>query len=104
PRVIHLGQITDEIIDGWIDGWAERFEKRDGGHYCKECGSQVMQTTCYVSIHLKMFEPACAGSGKVEKINYPNSTDHTYRQVPQNYTQQHHVYWPEQFFLPKGVE
>ncbi|GAI75898.1 unnamed protein product [marine sediment metagenome] len=71
PRVKHLGQITDEIIDGWIGGWAERFEKRDGGHYCKVCGSQVMQTTCYVSIHLKMFEPACVGSGKVEKINYP---------------------------------
>ncbi len=67
PRVIHLGQITDEIIDGW----AERFEKQDDGYYCRKCGSRVMQTTCYASIHLKIFEPACAGSGKVERINYP---------------------------------
>jgi len=67
PRVKNLGQITDEIIDGW----AERFEKRDTGSYCRVCGSRVMQTTCYTSIHLKVFEPTCAGPGKVEKINYP---------------------------------
>jgi len=67
PRVIHLGQITDEIIDSWTG----RFEKRDEGSYCRKCGSQVMQTTCYVSIHLKLFDPACAGPGKVDRINYP---------------------------------
>ena len=66
-NVKELGQITDEIIDGW----AERFEKRDGFYYCRECGGRAMQTTCYTSIHLKMFEPACSGPGKVERINYP---------------------------------
>lgn len=63
----HLGQITEETVDSW----ATRFEKRDGSFYCKKCGSQIMQTTCYVSIHLKLFEPTCAGTGQVEKINYP---------------------------------
>jgi len=66
-EVIALGQITDEIINGW----AERYDQRDGGLYCKECGSQIMQTTCYVSIHLKAFEPSCAGPGEVKRINYP---------------------------------
>jgi hypothetical protein len=70
PKVgkeLALGQITDDIIDSWAD----RFEKREDGYYCRDCGSQVMQTTCHVSIHLKEFEPKCAGPGEVKKINYP---------------------------------
>jgi len=66
-EVIALGQITDEIINGW----AEKYDLRDGDFYCKKCGSQIMQTTCHVSIHLKAFEPACAGPGEVKRINYP---------------------------------
>lgn len=62
-----LGQITQEIVNSW----QERYDKKDGLFYCKECGSQVMQTTCYVSLHLKMFEPTCAGTGEVKNINYP---------------------------------
>lgn len=65
--IIALGQITQEIVNSW----EKRFEKRDGLFYCKECGSQIMQTTCYVSIHLKEFEPSCAGGGEVKTINYP---------------------------------
>jgi len=64
--VKHLGQITDEIIDSW----EEKFEKRSDGFYCKQCGSQIMQTTCHVSIHTKLFSQ-CAGSGEVKTINYP---------------------------------
>jgi len=63
----HLGQITDEIVKGW----EKRYEKRDDGFYCWECGSQIMQTTCHVSMHLKIFEPQCAGPGNVQKVNYP---------------------------------
>lgn len=66
-KVIALGQITQEIVDSWL----KKYDKRDGDFYCKECGSQIMQCTCYVSIHLKLFEPECAGPGEVKNINYP---------------------------------
>jgi len=65
--VKHLGLITDEIIDGW----EKRYNRINGQHYCQKCGSLIKQVTCYVSIHLKLFEPTCAGTGKVRKINYP---------------------------------
>ena len=65
--VKHLGQITDEIIDNW----AEQYEQRDGVFYCKKCGGQIRQVTCYVSIHIKEFEPKCAGPGKVGRIKFP---------------------------------
>lgn len=61
-----LGQITDEVIEGW----AGKFDKREIGYFCKECGSQIMQITCYVSIHDNRFS-VCAGGGDVMKINYP---------------------------------
>ena len=66
-RVIALGQITQEIVDSWL----EKYDKGDDAFYCKECGSQIMQCTCHVSMHLKLFEPACAGPGEVKTINYP---------------------------------
>ena len=66
-RVIALGQITQEIVDSWL----KKYDEGDGAFYCKECGSQIMQCTCYVSMHLKLFEPACAGPGEVKNINYP---------------------------------
>ena len=66
-KVIALGQITQEIVDSWL----EKYDKRDDAFYCKECGSQIMQCTCYVSMHLKLFEPVCAGPGEVKTINYP---------------------------------
>ncbi|MBA7676652.1 hypothetical protein ES703_84896 [subsurface metagenome] len=66
-KVLALGQITQETINGW----AEKFERRDGGYYCRKCGSRTLRTNCHVSIHLKEFGPLCAGPGKVIKINYP---------------------------------
>ena len=66
-KIIALGQITNEIIDSWLG----KYEMVDGTFYCKKCGSQILQATCYVSIHLREFEPLCAGSGKVRQINYP---------------------------------
>lgn len=66
-NVIQLGKITEKIINSW---W-QKYEKREDGYYCKDCGSKIQQTTCYVSIHLKIFEPACAGPGRVVNLNYP---------------------------------
>ena len=65
-EVLHLGRITNEIVDSW----EKKYEKRDDGFYCKTCGSQIMQVTCFVSIHSKLFS-ICAGYGEVQKINYP---------------------------------
>ncbi len=65
--VKHLGQITDEIIDNW----AKEYEQRADGFHCRNCGSQIGQVTCHVSIHIKEFEPTCAGPGKVVPINFP---------------------------------
>lgn len=66
-NVVELGQITEEIINSW----PEKYEKRAKYSYCKTCGSRIKQTTCHVSIHIKEFEPVCAGPGEVVKINYP---------------------------------
>ena len=66
-KVRDLGQITEEIVATW----EKKYEKRDDGFYCKNCDSQIKQVTCFVSIHLKAFEPKCAGPGRVCKINYP---------------------------------
>ena len=65
--VKHLGQITDEIVNNWQN----RYEQKEGNHYCPDCGSIIMQTTCYVSLHLKIFRSLCAGPGEVKHINYP---------------------------------
>jgi len=66
-NVKELGKITEDIVYSW---W-KKYEKKEDGYYCKQCGSLIQQTTCYVSVHLKLFEPACAGPGKVIHINYP---------------------------------
>lgn len=66
-KVKYLGQLTVEVIENW----ATRFEKEDDGYRCPGCGSPIMQTTCYVSIHWKLFGSSCAGSGKVLRLNYP---------------------------------
>lgn len=62
-----LGQITEEMVQAW----PAQYEEREGNYYCKNCGAGIMQTTCYVSIHAKEFEPTCAGPGRVLHINYP---------------------------------
>ena len=66
-KIIDLGQITTEKINIW----PEKYEKRDDSRYCTECHSRIMQCICFVSIHLKAFEPSCAGTGQVIRINYP---------------------------------
>jgi len=63
----HLGQIDHQTMKSWPD----QFTKRNGDFFCKKCGSQIGWVTCYVSIHLKIFEPECVGPGKVIKVNYP---------------------------------
>jgi hypothetical protein len=67
-KEIDLGQITD--MD--IDSWSGKYEYRENdGYYCPKCGSRILQVTCHVSIHLKIFEPQHAGPGRVVPLNYP---------------------------------
>ncbi len=66
-NAIELGQITEDTNFKWM----AKYEKREGVYYCKQCGSRIKQTTCYVSIHLKVFEPSHTGPGKVIHVNYP---------------------------------
>ncbi len=65
--VKELGQITEEIVSGWLT----KYNKGGLKYFCKNCGWPIRQTTCYVSLHLRFFEPCHAGPGKVIKINYP---------------------------------
>ena len=49
-----------------------RYQYVEGGGYrCKNCGSEVLQTTLYVSVHSSEFGDSCAGSGKVVKVPLP---------------------------------
>lgn len=66
-HMIDLGKITEEKVNSW----PLKYEKRDDGFYCKVCGSSIVECTCYVSLHLAIFDPECAGPGKVVTINYP---------------------------------
>ncbi|MBA7503785.1 hypothetical protein ES706_02406 [subsurface metagenome] len=66
-KEIWLGEVTNEIVEKW----SERFDKREDGYYCKKCGSQIMQTTCYVSVYFEEFRGRDAGSGEVRHVNYP---------------------------------
>lgn len=68
-NVIELGQI--KITEDTILKWMAKYEKKGADHYCKQCGSLIQQTTCYVSVHLKAFEPSHDGPGKVIHVNYP---------------------------------
>ncbi len=63
---VDLGQITHEVIMNWQN----RYLLANGNYYCPNCGAVIMQATCFVSIHLKVFS-SCAGPGKVQQINYP---------------------------------
>lgn len=66
-NVVDLGQITE----GTVRSWLKKYEKKGDFYHCKECGSRIKQTTVYVSIHAKEFEPAHAVPGRVVHINYP---------------------------------
>lgn len=48
----------------------ESYEERGKAYFCKKCGSQIQQTTAYISIHLAMFS-GCAGGGEVEHERFP---------------------------------
>lgn len=65
--VKNLGQLTARTINDWPG----RFDFKDDTYYCRHCAGVVMQATCFVSIHLKVFGSTCAGPGKVQQINYP---------------------------------
>jgi hypothetical protein len=46
-------------------------EKTDEGYRCKKCGSKIMQTTCYASIHSTEFSEVHTGSGEVKRLPLP---------------------------------
>lgn len=66
-NVKDLGQITIETINSW----PSKYEMTAGNFFCKVCNTMIKQTTCFVSIHAKEFEPKHTGSGKVVNIFYP---------------------------------
>jgi hypothetical protein len=39
-------------------------------HFCRKCGSLILQKLTYISIHLAEFE-YCSGSGHVERLPIP---------------------------------
>lgn len=65
--VLELGQITANTPFDWV----AKYEQREDIYYCKQCGSRIKQTICYVSIHATEFEPVHAGSGRVIRVNFP---------------------------------
>lgn len=51
---------------------AQCYDKKVTGEYvCKKCGSEIRQTTCYVSIHSSKFDDVCVGIGKVDQKPLP---------------------------------
>ena len=49
----------------------EHYEKKgDDGYVCKKCGSEIQQTTMFVSIHYKEFSD-CVGGGECKQIPLP---------------------------------
>jgi hypothetical protein len=63
------GKLSPEEFNDFIDKHKEEhYEDKGEGLVCKKCGLPVLQTTCVVSIHDKMFPDQCAGSGKVQRI------------------------------------
>ena len=38
---------------------------------CKKDGSEIQQTTLYVSVHTKVFGDTCAGTGEVKNLPLP---------------------------------
>ncbi len=44
---------------------------QNGVYICKKCNSEIKFATCFVSIHLKEFGGACAGTGEVRSVPLP---------------------------------
>jgi len=68
--VTAFSMLTVEQANEFLHKRQKSFEKTENGYKCKECGSTIMQTTLYVSIHDSRFS-ACAGSGEVQRVNFP---------------------------------
>jgi hypothetical protein len=69
-RVIKLGKITEDTMRGW----ESQFDIREDRFYCKKCGAMIMSAPCFISLHLKVFDPVCTGPGKVFNTVYPYCT------------------------------
>jgi len=53
-----------------LDDRQKSYEKTEDGYRCRTCGERIMQTTLYISIHIKEFK-TCAGPGRVLTVNFP---------------------------------
>ena len=55
-----------------IESHVERFyEKTENGYKCKKCGAEIQQTTCTISIHTRLFDTRCVGTGEVRRVPLP---------------------------------
>lgn len=66
---IFSGLSTDEANE-FMEKRNEKYIKDTDLYKCPGCGSAIMQTTLFISIHDQRFSGMCAGGGEVQKINY----------------------------------
>lgn len=66
------GLSPEQFSECFEKHFEKNYQKKDGSNECscKTCGSDIVSTTCYVSIHSKMFS-CCTGDGKVEQVLLP---------------------------------
>lgn len=65
------GPQTPEQYNAAIMSWEKEWvEKRGDEYVCRKCGSTIMQTTAYVSIHSTEF-PGCTGGGECQQLPLP---------------------------------
>lgn len=62
--------LTVEEANQFLADRGKQYSKADDEYKCGSCGSTIMQTTLYASVHDKGLG-MCAGGGEVRKTNYP---------------------------------
>jgi hypothetical protein len=72
-------RITLEEVNRMRDLWVKEFLGDEAlilqpvacrQHFCRKCGSMIMQKLAYISIHVTEFE-TCSGPGHVERLPIP---------------------------------
>lgn len=61
-------QMFDETISQHI--FTHYKSDNTEGMICEKCGTEIQQTTCFVSIHDKRFS-GCTGDGEVRRVPLP---------------------------------
>jgi len=67
------GSTLDSVNDRIIAHVTANYEHdaENNRYSCKTCKAAIQQTTCFVSVHTKLFGMACAGSGEVRQVPLP---------------------------------